>query len=164
MKSVNGFLCVFSIFGDTFSRSREKAVFESEKKEVRTVFYIFLTFSWQIDANVNHMNGFSSIFAANICSCPFSANDNKWKPGLWLRMLGENFWVQHVTNNFIFHVNLSSCPLPSPHLSSGHQYPKSSIVMDEIPLGIPSIGAAYASFNEQKFKFIGFTYGGEVAH
>ncbi len=33
-----------------------------------------------------------------------------------------------------------------------------------IPSGFPSVGTAYASFNEQKFKFIGFTYRGEVSH
>ncbi len=38
MISVNRCLRVFSIFGDTFSRSREKAVFKSEKKGVKTVF------------------------------------------------------------------------------------------------------------------------------
>ncbi len=81
MISVNGCLRVFSIFGDTFTRSREKAVFESEKKKVRTVFYIFLTFSWRIDASVNHINDFLSIFAVNIRSRLFSVNDNKCKPG-----------------------------------------------------------------------------------
>ncbi len=61
----------------------KKQYFESEKKEARTVFYIFLkTFSWRIDPNVNHINGFSSIFAANIRSRLFSANDNKRKPDL----------------------------------------------------------------------------------
>ncbi len=64
----------------------KKRYFESEKKEVRTGFYIFLTFSRQIDASVNHINDFSSIFAANIRSCLFSANDNKCKPGLMLQL------------------------------------------------------------------------------
>ncbi len=59
----------------------KKWYFESEKKEARTVFYIFLTFSWR-DARVNHINCFSSIFAVNIRSRLFSANDNKCKPGL----------------------------------------------------------------------------------
>ncbi len=68
MISVNGCLRLFSIFGDTFSHFREKTVFESEKKEVRTVFYNFLTFSWRIDASVNHISGFSSIFTMNIHS------------------------------------------------------------------------------------------------
>ncbi len=67
----------------THSRILEKKwYFECEKKEVRTVFYIFLTFSWRIDASVNHVSGFSSIFAANIRSRLFSANDNNCKPGL----------------------------------------------------------------------------------
>ncbi len=39
---------------------------------------------------------------------------------------GEKF----VADNFIFHINLSSCPLRSPHLNRGNQYPKSFIVMD----------------------------------
>ncbi len=43
---------------------------------------------------------------------------------------GKIFGVQRVAENFIFHINLSSCPLPSPHLNRGHQYPKSSIVVD----------------------------------
>ncbi len=60
--------------------SDTKQYFESEKKEARTVFYIFFTFSWRIDASVNHISGFSSIFAANIRSRLFSAND-KCKPG-----------------------------------------------------------------------------------
>ncbi len=72
---------MFSIFGNTFSHSREKWYFECEKKEARIVFYIFLTFSQRIDASVNHVNGFSSIFAANIRSLLFSANDRKCKPG-----------------------------------------------------------------------------------
>ncbi len=59
----------------------KKQYFECEKKESKTVFYIFLTFSWQVDASVNHINGFSSIFAANIRSRLFSANDSKCKPG-----------------------------------------------------------------------------------
>ncbi len=75
---------MFSILGDTFSHSWEKSVFESEKKEARTICYIFLTFSWRINANVNHINGSSSsIFAVNIHSHLFSANDNKCKPGLF---------------------------------------------------------------------------------
>ncbi len=43
---------------------------------------------------------------------------------------GKIFGVQHVADNFIFHVNLSSRPLPSPHLNRGHQYLKSCIVVD----------------------------------
>ncbi len=62
----------------------KKWYFECEKKEARTVFYISLTFSWRIDASVNHVNDFSSIFAANIRSRLFSANDSKCKPGLTL--------------------------------------------------------------------------------
>ncbi len=80
MISVNGCLLVFSTLGDTFSRSWKKRYIESEKKEARTVFYIFLTFSWQIDASVNHVSGFSSIFAVNIRSRLFSANNSKCKP------------------------------------------------------------------------------------
>ncbi len=72
--------------------------------------------------------------------------------------VGEKFWVgQRVADNFIFYINLSSCPLPSPHINRSHQYPKSSIVVDVIPSVFPNIGAAYASFNEQKLNFIGFT-------
>ncbi len=67
--------------------SGKKQYFECEKKEAKTVFYIFLTFSWRIDASVNHVNGFSSIFAANIRSRLFSANDSKCKPGLRLILL-----------------------------------------------------------------------------
>ncbi len=36
--------------------------------------------------------------------------------------------------------------------------------MDVIPSGFPSIGAAYASFNEQEFNFIGFTYRRGMSH
>ncbi len=105
MISVNGCLHVFSIFGDTFSRSREKAVFESEKVEARTVFYIFLTFSLRIDASVNHVNGFSSIFAANIRSRLFSANDNKCKPGLrywFLSLQCKNIMFRRFFHSQIF--------------------------------------------------------------
>ncbi len=59
----------------------KKRYFEREKKETKTVFHISLTFSWRIDASVNHVNGFSSIFVANIRSRLFSANDSKCKPG-----------------------------------------------------------------------------------
>ncbi len=44
--------------------------------------------------------------------------------------LGKIFGVQRVADNFIFHINLSSCPLPSPHLNRVRQYPKSSIIVD----------------------------------
>ncbi len=52
---------------------------------------------------------------------------------LWLRMLGKNFWCP--TCSWQFHlsrkpVNLSPCPLPTPHLNRGHQYAKNTIVGD----------------------------------
>ncbi len=74
MISVNGLAIHSHVLG-------KKEYFDFEKKEARTVFDIFLTFSWQIDASVNHINGFSSIFAANIRSRLFLTNDNKCKPG-----------------------------------------------------------------------------------
>ncbi len=110
MIHVNGCLRAFSIFGDTFLRSGKKRHFESEKKEARTVFYIFLTFSWRIDASVNHINGFSSIFAANIRSRLFSANDNKCKPGLRLccKVIFEN---ENTVRTFKNHSNNIYLPL-----------------------------------------------------
>ncbi len=98
MISVNRCLRVFFILGDPFSRSREKAVFWVREKGARTVFYIFLTFSWRIDASVNQINGFSSIFAANIRSHLFSANDNKCKPSFRKVIFEKSF------NKFFFFV------------------------------------------------------------
>ncbi len=65
----------------------KKRYFECEKRETKTVFYIFLTFFWQTGASVNHVNGFSSIFAVNIRSRLFSANDSKCKLGFRLGLV-----------------------------------------------------------------------------
>ncbi len=46
----------------------------------------FLTFSWQIEAKVNRVNCFSSIFAQNIHSRLFLANKDKCKPGFTITL------------------------------------------------------------------------------
>ncbi len=74
-------MCVLHIWRYILVFSGKGSILSLRKKEARTVFYIFSTFSWQIDASVNHVSGFSSIFAANIRSRLFSANDSKCKPG-----------------------------------------------------------------------------------
>ncbi len=48
---------------------------------------------------------------------------------------GKIFGIQWVDDNFIFHVNLSSRSLPFAHLNRGHQYPKSSIVVNSNTFG-----------------------------
>ncbi len=47
-------------------------------------------------------------------------------------------------------------PLPSPQLNGGHQYPKSSILVDVIPSGFPCIGAAYVSSRTEERCHIKF--------
>ncbi len=58
----------------------KEAVFEHEKKKGENSFLQFLNFSWQIDASVNHVHCFSSVFAKNIRSRLFLANKEKCKP------------------------------------------------------------------------------------